>query len=175
MSKEFGFRAQLAIGEMGVRLAKTVLRYKYPVITDLQDNMEMQKRGVDLYVEGLGYLEVKTDSHSPQRLFLELDVSGKPGAVDRSCADYFCVLFYKHRVMYLVSRSELQQWLREKYAWVQEAHPDWIKVIRSKSNKSTWSARGVVVPRVLLAQEVNLGVIGWEEEDEVLVKAEGWG
>ena len=159
---------QLAVGRMGVHLATTILQKRYPIIEDLQSSKSMQKRGVDLFVEGLGYLEVKTDTHSPERVFLELDVGGKPGAVDRSCADYFCVLFPGYRVLYLMARAELQQWLREKYAWIAGTHPDWVKTVHSKSQQSTWSARGVVVPRVLLAQGVNLGVIEWEEGDENL-------
>ena len=168
MKRTFSFRGQLDVGAMGVTLAKTVLRSRFPNITDLQADMEQQKRGVDLYVEGLGYLEVKTDSHRPRNFFLELSVSGKPGAVDRSTADWFCILFFKHKVLYLIPRSNLQMWLRENYAWILQEHPEWIKRTRSREGKSIWLAEGVIIPRELLIEDMDIGIIEWNEEDEIV-------
>lgn len=164
MSKSFSFRGQLGIGRMGVETVISVLQKRGYICKDLQDDMEMQHRGVDLYVEGLGYLEVKTDSHSPENFFLELDVKGKPGAIDRSTADYFCILFPNYQVIYLLPRAELQQWLRENYSWIKDEHPDWIRTIHSTAGKSRWSARGVIVPRTVLMKQVSVATLKWKEE-----------
>lgn len=171
MPKSYSMQGQLSVGAMGVQIAKTVLRSRYPEIEDLQNNKAEQKRGIDLYVQGLGYLEVKTDSHSPRNLFLELEVSGKPGAVDRSAADYFCVLFYRWRVVYLIPRPELQKWMRENYAWILEEHPGWVKIIRSRAGRSRWSAKGIALPRRVLMEDILVKVIEWTEEEEALVGA----
>jgi hypothetical protein len=173
-AKVYGMTEQLAIGAMGVNVAKCVLRSKYPDIVDYDTDKDMQKRGVDLLVKGLGLVEVKTDSHQPEAFFLELDVGGKPGGIDRCSADYICVLFYKHRLMYLLPRPNVQQWLREHYAWVLTEHPDWVKTTQSSHNNSTWSARGIRVPVGLLQECMDVAVITWPESGEVMAGVE-WG
>ncbi len=165
MAKTFGLTEQLNVGALGVEIAKSVLHKRFGEIKDLQGDMAEQKRGVDLWVEGLGYIEVKTDSHSPERVFLELDVGGKPGAVDRSTSDYFCVLFYRYHLMVIIPRPELQQWLREHYEEIVRDHAGWIKTIHSRAGKSTWSARGMAVPRAVLARSINISVLEWKEEE----------
>lgn len=164
--RSYNFRRQLSVGAMGVQLAKTVLRARYEEIVDYADDLEMQKRGIDLYVVGLGYIEVKTDTHQPEAFFFELDVEGKPGAVDRSCADFFCVIFPEYRVMYLIPRPALQQWLRENMCWVEDEHRRWIKRIRSDQGKNHWRATGVVIPRDLIMADVNIAIIAWNEDEE---------
>lgn len=159
-------RQQLQVGEMGVSTVKTVLRSRGYVVEDLQKDMSMQKRGVDLFVEGVGYIEVKTDSYEPTNFFFELDSSGKPGAVDRSCADYFCVFFFRHHIIYLIPRAELQKWLRDHYANIKEACPNRIKHIGSSQGTSKWQATGLVVPKEELLKDIRVSVIEWTEEDE---------
>jgi len=170
MSKHssYNFSAQLGMGAMGVQLAKGVLRSRYQHIEDYGEDEEMQRRGIDLYVEGLGFIEVKTDTHKPRNFFFELDVEGKPGAVDRSSADYFCVVFPEHRVIYLVPRPDLQKWLRDNLAWIRRERPRWIKTIRSNESGRYWRARGVIVPRRMLMTDIKVSVIRWSEKDEAI-------
>ena len=171
MSKRsFNFSSQLGLGAMGVQMAKSVLRSHYEDIEDYANDREMQKRGIDLYVAGLGYIEVKTDTHSPDRFFFELDVEGKPGAVDRSSADYFGILFPEYRVLYLIPRPQLQKWLRDNLSWIEEEHPEWVKHITSNENGRHWRATGVIVPRRVLAMNIKISAISWVEEDEVIGK-----
>ena len=165
-ARSFDFDTQLNIGALGVQIAKSILRARYPYITDYAEDKEMQRRGVDLYVEGLGYLEVKTDTHDPRRLFFELAVGDKPGAVDRCSADYFCVLYPEHRVIYLIPRPELQKWLRENIGWIERKRPYWLKDTASRNEGRRWRATGVVIPRRLLQKDIKIAVIQWSEEDE---------
>ena len=158
----------MTVGALGVQLAKLVLRRYYPHIEDFADDQEMQRRGVDLFVDGLGYLEVKTDTHSSRRFFFELSVSGKPGAVDRSCADWFCIIYPQERVVYLVSRPELQMWLRNNLPWIRRDCPDWIKHVDSYVGNRTWRATGVVIPARRLMTDTRVEVIQWTEEQERL-------
>jgi len=167
--KTFGMRAQLAVGEMGVELAKRVLRIKYPVIRDLQNDKKQQNRGVDLHVEGLGYLEVKTDSHNPIRFFLELEVSGKPGTIYKSKADWFCFFFFNYQKMYLLPRVDLQHWMKRNVPDIKQEHPDWVKTIRSHASLTTWSAKGLVVPSQRVLQGVNTVVVSWVIEDDAIL------
>jgi len=157
---------------VGVQVAKAVLRSHYEDIEDYANDKEMQKRGIDLYVGGLGYLEVKTDTHSPDRFFFELDVEGKPGAVDRSSADYFGILFPEHRVLYLIPRPALQKWLRDNMGWIEKEHPERVRFITSNENGRCWRAKGVIVPRRILAADIKISAISWVEEDEVIVGKE---
>lgn len=168
MVKSFNFRSQLGLGAMGVQIAKSVLRSRYDHIEDYADDVEMQRRGIDLYVKGLGYLEVKTDTHSPKRFFFELDVEGKPGAVDRCSADYYCIIFPESRVIYLIPRPDLQKWLRDNLQWLETDHKDWFKCTTSNERGRYWRATGVVVPKRLLMKSIKIDVIRWKEEDEVI-------
>lgn len=173
MRRSFNFRRQMSVGAMGVQLAKTILRARFTEIVDYEKDLEMQRRGIDLYVEGLGYIEVKTDTHKPEAFFFELNVENRPGAVDRSCADYFCIIFPEYRVMYLIPRPELQQWLRNNIYWIEEEERNWIKKIESDQGRNHWRATGVVVPRTLLMADIEIAIISWNEEEEVINA--GWG
>jgi hypothetical protein len=172
MANTHDFKTSLNMGEMGVTIAKAVLRSRYSSIIDYNNDMAMQKRGIDLWVEGLGFIEVKTDSHSSDKFFFELSVQNKPGAVDRCCADYFAMLYFKERVMYLVKRPELQKWLREHWRWMKSDHPDWVKEITSTSQGKEWKAVGVAVPKNEFMKDVNVGVLAWDESDEALSNVE---
>lgn len=163
--KVFGMREQLDVGAKGVEIVKEVLKERYPDIVDLQDDRVMQKRGIDLWVGGLGYVEVKSDSHKPDNLFLELDVGGRPGAIDRSCSDCFCILFFRHCVLYFIPRAELQQWLREWYSWTLDNEPTRLKVVQSSAGNASWSARGLVVPTYVLEQAIP-GIVKMEWKGE---------
>ena len=164
--KVFSFKTQLNVGALGVQIAKSILRPRYTDIVDYADDYEMQQRGVDLYVPGLGYVEVKTDTYAPERFFFELDVEGKPGAVDRSSADYFCIVYPSYRVMYLIPRPALQKWLRDNLAWIEEQHSEWVKHTTSREHGHAWRATGIIVPHHLLMTDLKVEVIAWQEEDE---------
>jgi hypothetical protein len=151
---------------MGVAIAKSIIRSRYPVIKDFNDDQEMQRRGIDLWVEGLGYVEIKSDSHPSDKIFLELSVTGKPGAVDRCCADYYVVLFYKEHLMLMFKRAELQQWLREHWFYIRTKQPTWVKTINSTQNGKFWSAVGVTVPRTELEKDLNVITLTWQDSDE---------
>ena len=166
--QSFSFDTQLSIGEAGVRLAKMVLRACYPKIIDFSDQPIPQKRGIDLYVDDLGHVEVKTDMHKPKNFFLELSSDGKPGAVDRSCADYFCIIFPYARVMYLLPRPELQMWLRDNIQWIDNLYKGWITTVKSHSGGRQWDAVGLVVPIRRLRQDLDIVQIRWNEEDEII-------
>lgn len=166
--QSFSFDTQLSIGEAGVRLAKMVLRAVYPKIVDLKNDSIAQKRGIDLYVDDLGYVEVKTDLHKPKNFFLELSSAGAPGAIDRSCADYFCFIFPYSKIIYLVERPYLQQWLRNNIAWVRNRYKKWIKTVKSHSDWNQWDAVGLVIPIWRLQRELDIMQIRWNEEDEII-------
>jgi len=168
MKQSFNFDTQLSIGEAGVRLAKMILRACYSKIIDFRDQPIPQKRGIDLYVGGLGHVEVKTDMHKPKNFFLELSSDGKPGAVDRSCADFFCIIFPQARMMYLLPRPELQMWLRDNIQWVDNLYKGWIITVKSHSKGREWDAVGLIVPIWRLQQDLDIVQIKWNEEDEII-------
>lgn len=162
--RSYGFHNQVNVGAMGVQLAKSVLRSRYPDIVDYETDMEMQRRGIDLLVPGLGLLEIKTDSHKPTNFYFELGVEGKPGAVDRSCADYYVVIFPAHHVMYLIPRPGLQKWLRDNMTKIRQRN--WLRTVRSDQGRRTWQATGAIVPRKLLIRDIEIITVNWGEEEE---------
>lgn len=168
MTKDFDFGMSLSFGEMGVNLVKSILRSKYKNIIDYNNDQAMQKRGIDIWVETLGFVEIKCDSHSSERFFFELSVAGKPGAVDRCSADYYAMLYYKERRLFLIKRPELQMWLRNHWHWVKHEHPDWVKTIYSSSKGQKWAATGITVPKDIIDKDINIAVLTWGEADEVI-------
>jgi len=166
--QSFNFDTQLSIGKAGVRLAKMVLRAHYPDIVDLEGDYVAQKRGIDLHIQGLGFVEIKTDTHKAKNFFLELNVGNKPGAIDRSCADYFCIIFPQVRVMYLLPRPELQMWLRDNIQWIDNLYTGWITTVKSHNKGRQWDAIGLIVPIWRLRQDLSIVQIKWNEEDEII-------
>lgn len=151
--------AQLKVGARGVERVKKLLS-QYGVVDDLQDDRGWQKRGVDLYAPGLGYVEVKTDRHTPDRVFLEVDVEGsKPGGVFSSRADWLAVYFVKTKQLFLFRLPDLQFWLAQHYALLRATT---YRVITSRRGRSVWSVGGVLVPLKVLRENVTSEEVGEE-------------
>jgi hypothetical protein len=135
----------------------------------VEDDRYMQQRGIDIVSDTLGYVEIKTDSHTPDRVFFELSSNGQPGAVDRSVADSFCIIFYKHNTMLIISRSYLQQFLRENMAHWLDRWPKWFITTHSNRGGNEWCSTGVLVPTSVLTEKLGNKVtqLTWQEEEEV--------
>jgi hypothetical protein len=152
-------------------LAKMILRARFPQIVDYDQDMEMQKRGIDLMVEGLGMVEVKTDYHTTPNFFIEVSVGPKPGTIDHSCADIIAFIFPRLREMFLIPRPHIVKWMRENWYWLRKK----VKSIKSYQGKSRWTAEGVVVNRQELIDDVReMGgkviIISWDESEEILAQ-----
>jgi len=162
------FDSDLKVGELGVRLACAVLR-RYGSVKRVEDDRYMQQRGIDIISDTLGYVEIKTDSHTPDRVFFELSSNGQPGAVDRSVADNFCIIFYKYNTMLIISRPHLQQFLRENIAHWLDRWPKWFITTRSSRGGNGWCSTGVLVPITVLIGKLGNRVtqLTWNEEEEV--------
>lgn len=168
MVREYNMASSLAMGQMGEILARSILRAKFPdsKFEDYREDMDWQQRGVDFYVEGLGYIEVKTDSHKPENMFIELSNKDGPGAIDRSSADWICVLYFKHNVMYLIPRSWLQFWMRENLASIDNANK---RRLTSTVNNKRWTSDGMFVKLSRLTDEIpNIRRITWSDEEETM-------
>lgn len=172
MGKSWSFEQQLQRGETGVLIAKMALRSRYPMIKDYARDMEMQKRGVDLYVEGLGFIEIKADYHDDSpNFFLEVSVGKNPGAVDRSGAEYFCFIYPNKRQMYLLPRAHIAKWMREH--WTEYIKNNRVIHIKSHQGRHSWSADGITVNRERLIEYIKRAggkvvYIHWNETEEVL-------
>lgn len=169
MSKDtFGFSSQMEKGMLGVKFVKSILRSKYPKIVDYEKDMTMQKLGIDLYVDGLGFVEVKTDLHDTDNFYFEISTSGSPGAIFNSSASWFAILFPKLHEMWLIRRSNLQYWLAMNLGYLEKTYPERFKTITSNRGSRHWSAKGVIVPRSDVVKELGAIEIKWTEEDEMM-------
>lgn len=159
----YSFRKQLKVGRDGVELAKQILRKHYDTVFDYDNDMETQHRGVDVYVGGLGHIEIKTETYPPKNVFLELSVAGKPGAIDRSCATYLAYIYPDYGLMLLLPRSELQKWLRENFSWILRERRKWVKKVRSAHKGRKWQATGIAVPINIILKDLKVVLIEWED------------
>lgn len=166
MPKSFDFTTSKEKGEMGVILAKAILRERYPDIIDYNDDRVMQSRGIDLDVSGLGWVEVKTDFHKPENIFIELESNGRPGTVDKSSSQYFAYIFPRSRVMFLIPTAELRWWLRMYGMQLASIEPNIHKVVESHRGSSSWYAEGLAMPIEYIQEKLEIIEIAWREEDE---------
>jgi hypothetical protein len=167
--KHYAFMAQFEKGELGVTLAKSVLRQRYEEIVDYDQEMRYQKLGIDLWVKKLGWVEVKTDFHESENFFFEYTVEDKPGAIFNSSANYICVIFPRERNMYLIPRNELQHWLAMNIHDILETKPGTVHKIGSYQGGKSWVATGITVPKERILRDTNGIHISWNEEDEVII------
>jgi len=156
MSKSFSFSKQLSMGREGELKAIEVLSARYGKVTDLTKDAECQHNGIDLYVEDLGYCEIKSDSHEDINLFLEVDCDGRPGALFSSCAEWYVFLYSACNCLYLIKRAALAHWVFWNWYDIEEYHKNWIKTITSKQGNNTWEAIGVIVPIDLISQDIKV-------------------
>lgn len=155
MSRKHSFKEHLNTGVLGVHIVKDILATRYDDILDFEGEMEMQRRGVDLWVPDIGLIEVKADSHKPENFYFELTSHGNPGAIDRSQSDRFCVLFYKHHLLYFIPTPHLTQWLRENYHEFGEHNSCFrLHTTTSYAGPNEWQATGVIVPIEFIMNEV---------------------
>lgn len=135
----FGFHAQLRVGDVGVRRLVRTLKHDNADVTNLTKDKAYQQRDVDLIVNGL-LVEVKTDTHPSENLFLELTCGDKPGCVFKSRADIWAYAFPREDLCYWISLPELQWWTALHMGDYKPV------VIKSHRNKSRWKATGIAVP-----------------------------
>lgn len=146
MPKSYNFRTQMGVGKMGVDLAVDILRDRYDDVENYEHHMDFQARGIDIFVGGLGFVEVKTDLHTTKNFYFELSMNDGPGGLDKSAADYFAFVFPNERKMFLIKRPELQHWLRNWKGWYKRHTPDSLKFIHSNQGDNVWITMGLIVP-----------------------------
>ncbi len=145
MIDSYDFSEQMEIGATGVALAIELLADNYGWAHSVEDQRWMQQHGVDVLVNRLGYVEVKTDMHTTKNFFFELSVEGGPGGLDKSAADYFAFLFPNEGKMFLIKRPDLMYWLRDRMFYYLECVPGSFKTVESNQGDRTWEVRGLVV------------------------------
>lgn len=165
MPQEFNFKTSLDMGRMGVMLAKVQLQKKYGEIIDYDNNREMQKRGIDLLIPSLGYCEIKTDSHSPDKYYFELEDNNHPGAIYNCTADYYIVFFFKYNLLHIIKRAELVYWVTRHYSWIKRENPGWVHHITSVNGGNKWRSEGIIVPNNVFTRDVSVGILAWNEEE----------
>ena len=168
MIKEYNFKSSLDMGRLGVMLAKIKLAEKYGEITDFNSDKVMQKRGIDLLIPALGYVEVKTDSHSPDKYYFEVEDNGHPGAIYNCTADYYVVFFYKYDVIHIIKRAELVYWVTKHYSWIKHSNPGWVCHLTSVNGRNKWCSEGLIIPNNIFTKDVSVGILAWNETKGVI-------
>ncbi|KKN12713.1 hypothetical protein LCGC14_1013710 [marine sediment metagenome] len=146
MIDSYDFSRQMEIGREGVEQVRELLLDRYEWVNNYEKAAEMQRRGIDLEVCDLGYVEVKTDLHTTKNFFFELSANAGPGGLDKSAADYFAFLFPNEGKMFLIPRPELIFWLRRWATYMINQNPDCLKLVSSHRGDAVWAVSGIVVP-----------------------------
>lgn len=143
MAKNFDWDETIKRGELGEQLLIQHLRAQGHAVEDVSADWVWRKRDIDLLVDGQ-MVEVKTDSHDPKNLFLELTISGKPGCVFISRAQAWVVVYPKAAVAYWVELPYLQWWLLSHQG---DYRPIVVKSHRSYADRTVnWQVVGIAVP-----------------------------
>lgn len=150
--RSFEWGHMLNRGAAGVAALSAYYRGEGLEVVDVTRDPRYQSCDIDLLVED-AWVEVKTDSHRPDNLFLELTSDGKPGCLFKSRATLWAVLYPAHGLFYEVPLPQLQWWA---VYHALEYRPISVKSTRGKR---AWTATGIAVPvSVLRRQGVDLRV-----------------
>jgi hypothetical protein len=141
----YGWKAKLAEGAAGVTRLVAHLEAEGHAVEDVQADKGWRKRDVDLIVNGQ-WVEVKTDSHAPETVFLEITCNNRPGCVFKSSADLWLYYFPSAGVAWWLVMPNLRHFLAH------HAYRYPLKVIESNAGKRTWRAEGIVVPLSVLTE-----------------------
>lgn len=158
LPRRFAMNETAERGRAGeVRLAQWLERRPRVARVELRtDDLEAQRAGWDLAVWRHGdveplRIEVKTDSHRPERLFLETaanESKGTPGCLMTSQADWWCYVFHQHGTMVAFDPAQAR-----------ERVPDWSNHCRSARagtgrQRTLYTTRGMLVPRKTVLDQV---------------------
>ena len=144
---EYDFGGQFEIGKQGVEILKGLTAG----CIDYLNDMDKQKRGIDLFIPGVGYVEVKTDTTEYENVFLEVDTEGRPGGIFNSRADWLYMVFIKQGVVFSVSLPRVQHWLAQHYGLLNSTCR---RTIVSRRGKARWTVGGFIVSRAVLVEEI---------------------
>lgn len=135
----YGFDSMARVGNIGVALLTKHFRAEGTEVVDVTADTRWRERDVDLIVGG-AMVEVKTDTHKPKNIFIELTCAGRPGCVFMSRADYWAVVFPDSGTFHWIALPELQHWICHNVGNYTPV------VIRSHRKKAQWEAVGICVP-----------------------------
>lgn len=163
-AKRFGFAAQLERGARGVEALVTYLRAEGHEVVDLGADMEWQRRGVDLIVDGRA-VEVKSDFHPAKNLYFEVSCGEKPGCIFTSRADDLYYYFPDEGVLYILPMADVQWWLATHLAEYR------LITITSTRGTRTWTATGIAVPVTALKNLDTMRVVRWNSSNSTIKKS----
>jgi len=164
LSKQpFDYATNKAEGQAGEELAVQLLAPHFESIEQYSEDPFFQKRGIDLWVLGLGYVDVKTDTHQPINLFFEVvGPHNSPGGFDKSRADYYLYMFPLARLAYVLDVPETVFWLREYLPQLQlKRHVIWNQGLYER-----YYTEGYAVPIAGLPEYILYAELTWTEEME---------
>lgn len=167
--RTYGWRAQIEVGERGVRRVAQYLRSHGYEVEDVAEDKDFQSQDIDLRVRGQRKqrwrtVEVKTDTYESGNVFLELKSStGTPGCVFKSRAQWWLYYLPALGVLLFINLPKLQLWLMEN-EWRYER-----KEVGSRRGRGKWSVEGIALPWTELVSEGLAAKVKLEDTDETSV------
>lgn len=140
-SEPYSFAKQAAVGRRGEEVVIAWLRERGYEVEDVSASPLWRQRDVDVIV-GARMAEIKTDTHSPDNLFVELTDDDKPGYLYKSRADDLLYYFPHAGKLFWLPVASLAWWVHE--------HANDLRRIEVRSRRhrggSPWVSVGIAVP-----------------------------
>jgi hypothetical protein len=126
-------------------------------VTNLEKLNHFQEQDIDLYTYrkdvGATWLELKIDSHAPEKMFLEVignDNTNCPGCIYKTKSSHIGYMFEKHDELVMIPTVQLQEWLR-----LNEHRYPRAKVPTTDAKGNHWyNTIGRIIPVATVLQEV---------------------
>ncbi len=139
----YGWRNQLAVGAAGEARVVDWLEAQGYTVADVTKDKDWQRRDVDFLVVGTDgayrTVEVKTDTHKTEAIFIETSVDEKPGYIFKTRAEVLLYYMSATGKLYWIDVPKLC-----RYVFTFGNLYD-LKVVASRSGKREWQAEGIVV------------------------------
>lgn len=139
---------------------------RFGAFRDFTGDQKKQRAGVDCWLPGYGYVEVKTDTHKSCNFFIEYVCANKPSGIMTSQAKWWAIYLVNLGLVYFLYVPGVRRWIKQNLEWLEKRYK---RTIWSEEADHAWSAFGLVIPRDFLAIPGKMVVYRIENDELVLV------
>jgi len=166
MSKRFSMRTQMQVGQSGFKELMRLCQKRFGTFRDYSADQKKQRMGVDCWLPGYGYVEVKTDTHKSGNFFMEYVCANKPSGIMTSQAKWWAIYLVNLGLVYFLYVPGVRRWIKQNLGWLEQRYK---RTIWSEEAEHAWSAFGLVIPRDFLILPGKAVIYRVEDDELVLI------